>query len=78
MSLREKQRISVAVLVAGALVGLIFRKWLVIPAFLLVAAGLALCFLWLRCPACGALLFPHPGNYCKHCGAKIEWDKRGK
>ena len=78
MSLREKQRISVAALVAGALVGMILRKWLILPAFLLVAAGVALLFLWQRCPACGARLFPYPGNYCKHCGAEIKWDKRGK
>ena len=42
----------------------------------LLVAGLAVWLLVIRCPECGAHLSCFPGEYCKYCGNKLDWDKR--
>lgn len=42
---------------------------------LLLAAGLALWLLRVRCLECGAHLLNFPGEYCKHCGNRLDWDE---
>ena len=77
LSLKEKSYLSMAVALSGLLLFPLGRGmlWTGI-GFVLIIAGLGLALKELRCPACGAPLFPHPGNYCKSCGAKIEWDQK--
>lgn len=77
MSLRGKQYLSLAVMAAGFLMIAIFRDWLSALGVFVVLAGIVLALRLLRCPTCGAPLWPHPGQFCKRCGAKIEWDKKG-
>lgn len=77
MPLRGKQYLSLAVMAAGFLMIVLFRGWPSALGLFVVFAGMALGLWLLRCPACGAPLWPHPGQFCKRCGAKIEWDKKG-
>ena len=42
---------------------------------LLLAAGLAIQLFVIRCPECGAHLPLFPGEYCKYCGNRLDWDK---
>ena len=39
------------------------------------AAGLAIQLFVIRCPECGAHLPLFPGEYCKYCGNRLDWDK---
>ena len=41
----------------------------------LLAAGLAIQLFVIRCPECGAHLPLFPGEYCKYCGNRLDWDK---
>ena len=42
---------------------------------LLLAAGLAIQLFVIRCPECGGHLPIFPGEYCKYCGNRLDWDK---
>lgn len=77
MSLRGKQYLSLAVMAAGFLMVWMFRGWLSVLGVFAALAGMVLGLLALRCPSCGSPLWPHPGQFCRHCGAKIEWNKKG-
>ena len=41
----------------------------------LLAVGLAIWSFMIRCPECGARLDRFPGEYCKHCGSRLNWNK---
>ena len=69
MTLRQKMRLLIAVLAAGAIL-VFFVEWL---GGLLLAAGLVLDVVWIRCPHCGTWLGKYPGEYCSSCGEKIPW-----
>ena len=39
------------------------------------AVGLLIWLFTIRCPECGAHLPSFPGEYCKYCGNRLDWDK---
>ncbi len=82
MSLKEKWVVSFgAVIVGGALLFLgILRELeaLTAIAVALLTAGLALNFLWWRCPHCGVTLGRNYGRYCQYCGEEIDYNARPK
>ena len=44
--------------------------------FLAVVAGFGLHLFWMCCPHCGRHLDRNYGQYCQHCGEKIDWDEK--
>ena len=50
------------------------KNWIMIVVVIL-AAGLAIQLFVIRCPECGAHLLSFPGEYCKYCGNRLDWDK---
>ena len=42
---------------------------------LLLAVGPAIWLFTIRRPECGAYLPAFPGEYCKYCGNRLDWDK---
>ncbi len=81
MTLNQKKWLVVALLFAGlicitaTLMGA--GNILQVLGTILLFTSLVLHFALLRCPECGIWLGRYPGDYCKICGAKIEW-KKGK
>ena len=49
---------------------------LLVSGILLIVSGLALRFVWLRCPNCSKPVGWDGGAYCTHCGAKIDWSAK--
>lgn len=89
MSLRQKKYTVIAVMVGvPALLLLAVSAGLLdnagadviaAIAILSVAAGVVLSLHWMRCPHCGRWLERNDGEYCRHCGKRIDWDaKPGK
>lgn len=79
MTLRRWMILSIILLVPGFIL-LFLSRTVDVPAAgviggLLLAAGLAIQLFAIRCPECGAHLPTFPGEYCKHCGNRLDWDK---
>ena len=79
MTLRRWMILSVVLLVP-AFVLLSLSGMAGVPAAgaaggILLAAGLVIWIFLIRCPECGAHLPAFPGEYCKHCGNRLDWDK---
>ena len=79
MTLRRGTILSVILLVPGFVLQFLSRTVFVPEAGviggLLLAAGLAIQLFVIRCPECGAHLPLFPGEYCKYCGNRLDWDK---
>lgn len=80
LSLRQKLRAIWGM--GGLMVALIFfagliqNPWPLLPA---AGCGIALVFLnlkWWHCPNCGKWLGRTYGEYCQHCGGKIDYDAK--
>ncbi len=79
MSLDQKNWLIVAVLAAGIIFAIAgYRGILEGFGFFLLVVGLVLDIALIRCPKCGVWLGKYSGDYCKNCGAKIEWKKGSK
>lgn len=79
MSLKQKQYPAIAALVLGILLAILADGTaLRVIGILLLAFGLILDVALIRCPKCGIWLGKYPGEYCKNCGEKIDWNKRSK
>ena len=76
MSLNQKMYTAIAVGATGLILFLLGRGFAEAVGLVLLAGMVALNFAWLRCPYCGSWLGKHPGEYCKHCGGKIDWKKK--
>ena len=79
MTLRRWMILSIILLVPGFVL-LFLSRTVDVPAAgviggLLLAAGLVIWIFVIRCPECGAHLPAVPGEYCKHCGNRLDWDK---
>ena len=79
MTLRRWMILSVVLLVP-AFVLLLLSRTVDVPEArviggILLAAGLAIQLFVIRCPECGAHLPSFPGEYCKYCGNRLDWDK---
>lgn len=48
--------------------------WLAFLGLLGITVMFVLDFIWLRCPHCGEWLGEYPGDYCKSCGEKLDWE----
>lgn len=80
LSLRQKRR------VIGGLLGLVIaltilcitleRSWYDLVVMGGAVAGIILNFVWWRCPSCGGWLGRDRGEYCRHCGKKIDYDAK--
>ena len=79
MTLRRWTILSVILLVPRFVLQFLSRTVFVPEAGviggLLLAAGLAIQLFVIRCPECGAHLPLFPGEYCKYCGNRLDWDK---
>ena len=80
MSLKQKQgvmilvmAVSLVMVIAGASADTIWAEAIGLIGLL---AGFALNLAWYRCPHCGEHLGKYPGEYCKHCGKKIDYDAK--
>ena len=79
MTLRRWMILSIILLVPGFIL-LFLSRTVDVPAAsvmggLLLAAGLVIDLLKIRCPACGAHVRGFFGEYCRYCGEKMDWDK---
>ena len=72
MSLRQKNWAVIAVMAVG--ISLLFFTDVI--GLLIIAAGFLLGITLIKCPHCGTWLGKYPGEYCKNCGEKIDWDKK--
>lgn len=84
MTLRQKQRISLAAMICGVILMILGNKTLGNVGVVLSVAGVVLSiagFVFdvaaVRCPECKEWVGRNPGKFCRYCGAKIEWDKKG-
>ncbi|WP_300415993.1 hypothetical protein [uncultured Oscillibacter sp.] len=78
MTLKQKELVSAAVLIAGLLLILLCGKHILFwPLGLAVALGsVVLWKRWWRCPNCGQFLGRTKGRYCPHCGKEIDYDTK--
>lgn len=79
MTLRRWMILSVVLMLLGAL-PLMLGQMTDLPEAkviggVLLAAGLVIDLLKIRCPACGAHLWGFFGEYCRYCGEKLDWNK---
>ena len=76
MTLKQKELVSAAVLIAGLLLMLIGGEsiWVLLLG---LAVALGAVVLWKRgwrCPSCGRFLGRTKGQYCPHCGKEIDYN----
>ena len=76
LSLRQKEYVDAAILIAGILIMLAGHGILVLAGTLVTFGALALHIYWWRCHHCGQFLGRDKGEYCQHCGKKIDYDKK--
>ena len=82
MSLKNRQWLCVGVMAVG--IFLVFlasaavnaRQGLSILGCLVIAAGLVLQIILVRCPHCGTWVGKYPGEFCKNCGKALPWDEK--
>lgn len=79
MTLRRWMILSVVLMILGFLPVLLGQMTDLLEAKViggvLLAAGLVIWIFMIRCPECGARLDRFPGEYCKHCGNRLDWNK---
>ena len=79
LTLRQKEYVDAAILAAGILImlaGRIGPVMLLLVGFLAMLGAVVLHMCWWRCPHCGQFLGRDKGEYCQHCGKKIDYDKK--
>ena len=79
MTLRRWMILSIALMLL-ALPPVFLSRIVEVPAAgvaggVLLAAGLVIELLKIRCPACGAHVRGFFSEYCRYCGEKLDWDK---
>lgn len=79
MTLNQKQWLCIGMMAFGIFLLLLAnaaengKQILVITGCLCVMGGLVLHFKLVRCPHCKEWVGKHPGEYCRHCGEKLDW-----
>ena len=79
MSLKHRFFIMCGAFVAGILIALLCELWPALSVLIPIGALLPLGgVIWgvisIRCPHCGAFLFPcYFTPYCPHCGKDLDW-----
>ena len=82
MTLKQKNWLCIGAMLMGAFLFLMAsralnaEKLLTSLACLLVMGGLLLHMLLVRCPHCRTWVGRYPGNFCRHCGKSLEWDRK--
>lgn len=78
MTLKQKELVSAAVLIAGLLLMLIGGEsiWVLLPGLAVSLGSVVLWKRWWRCPSCGQFLGRTKGQYCPHCGKEIDYDAK--
>ena len=78
MTLRQKELVSTAGLIAGLLLMLIGGGsiWILLLGMAMVFGAAVLWKRWWRCPSCGRFLGRTKGQYCPHCGKEIDCEAR--
>lgn len=77
MSLKQKNWVRIGVLAVGLIAAIAKHgTWLGGIGFMLILVGLALDVAWMRCPRCGIWLGRYPGEYCKNCGKKVDYQEK--
>lgn len=80
LSLRQKawvfRGMGVLVFVLIFLIPLKKNPWFLVPAFGDLIALIYLNQKWWRCPNCGKWLGSDMGEYCRHCGGKLDYDAK--
>ena len=76
MTLKQKERVSAAVLIAGLLLMLIGGEsiWVLLLGLAVALGAVVLWKRWWRCPSCGRFLGRTKGQYCPHCGKEIDYN----
>ena len=74
MSVKNARKLTAAILIVGTVIMLLSYIW---EPFLIIGAIIAVScliphFLFNRCPHCGKLLGRDGGDFCQHCGKKLE------
>ncbi len=72
MTLRQKRYLSLALMACGIFLMFLLRKD--IAGIALLAAGFVWNITMVHCPKCNEWIEQHPGEFCRYCGAKIDWD----
>ena len=75
MTLKQKELVSAAVLIAGLLLMLIGGEsiWVLLLGLAVALGAVVLWKRWWRCPSCGRFLGRTKGQYCPHCGKEIDY-----
>ena len=76
MTLKQKELVSAAVLIAGSLLMLIGGEsiWVLLLGLAVALGAVVLWKRWWRCPSCGRFLGRTKGQYCPHCGKEIDYN----
>ena len=76
MTLKQKELVSAAVLIAGLLLMLICGEsiWVLLLGLAVALGAVVLWKRWWRCPSCGRFLGRTKGQYCPHCGKEIDYN----
>ena len=76
MTLKQKELVSAAVLIAGLLLMLIGGEsiWVLLLGLAVALGAVVLWTRWWRCPSCGRFLGRTKGQYCPHCGKEIDYN----
>ena len=76
MTLKQKELVSAAVLIAGLLLMLIGGEsiWVLLLGLAVALGAVVLWKRWWRCPSCGRFLGRTKGPYCPHCGKEIDYN----
>ena len=76
MTLKQKELVSAAVLIAGLLLMLIGGEsiWVLLLGLAVALGAVVLWKRWWRCPSCGRFLGRTKGQYCPHCGKEIYYN----
>ncbi len=76
MTLKQKELVSAAVLIAGLLLMLIGGEsiWVLLLGLAVALGAVVLWKRWWRCPSCGRFLGRTKGQYCPHCGKEIDYN----
>ena len=76
MTLKQKELVSAAVLIAGLLLMLIGGEsiWVLLLGLAVALGAVVVWKRWWRCPSCGRFLGRTKGQYCPHCGKEIDYN----
>ena len=70
MSLKQKSWTAAAVIGIGIVLVFVTK----VLGVLAILTGFILDIALVKCPHCGTWLGKYPGDHCKNCGEKIDWN----